>query len=229
MPVSRRTFLSTVAAGSAATAALPDRHRRATPPVPRATWSARSASDTRAGSPAPATAPRSAAGGTGAATGSSRRRRPTPPSCPGRTCATCSTAIRPPTRTSATASRPRCSPRTTSRPSTRTSAGCARTAWTPRRCSGSTRSATRARPATRWRRRSGSRRRGHRPQVLHHVRRHRLDNDAVRSSRPTGPPRCRRTPASPAYARQNGKPVVCIWGFGFNDDGRPFAPAPASR
>jgi hypothetical protein len=31
---------------------------------------------------------------------------------------------------------------------------------------------------------------------------------------------------SPAYARQNGKPVVCIWGFGFNDDGRPFAPAP---
>ncbi|MFG1849863.1 discoidin domain-containing protein [Micromonospora carbonacea] len=32
--------------------------------------------------------------------------------------------------------------------------------------------------------------------------------------------------ASPAYARQNGKPAVCIWGFGFNDDGRPFAPAP---
>ncbi|GAA2590805.1 discoidin domain-containing protein [Dactylosporangium fulvum] len=31
--------------------------------------------------------------------------------------------------------------------------------------------------------------------------------------------------ASPAYARQNGKPVVCIWGFGFNDDGRPFQPA----
>ncbi|GAA3295812.1 discoidin domain-containing protein [Dactylosporangium vinaceum] len=31
--------------------------------------------------------------------------------------------------------------------------------------------------------------------------------------------------ASAAYARQNGKPVVCIWGFGFNDDGRPFAPA----
>jgi hypothetical protein len=29
---------------------------------------------------------------------------------------------------------------------------------------------------------------------------------------------------SPAYARQNGRPVVCIWGFGFNDDGRPFAP-----
>jgi hypothetical protein len=32
--------------------------------------------------------------------------------------------------------------------------------------------------------------------------------------------------SSPAYARQNGKPVVCIWGFGFNDSGRPFAPAP---
>ncbi|MBE1491895.1 galactose-binding domain-containing protein [Plantactinospora soyae] len=32
--------------------------------------------------------------------------------------------------------------------------------------------------------------------------------------------------ASPAYARQNGKPVVCIWGFGFNDEGRPFPPAP---
>ena len=31
--------------------------------------------------------------------------------------------------------------------------------------------------------------------------------------------------ASPAYARQNGKPVVCIWGFGFDDPGRPFAPA----
>ncbi|MEE4545358.1 xylosidase [Streptomyces sp. V4-01] len=32
--------------------------------------------------------------------------------------------------------------------------------------------------------------------------------------------------ASSAYARQNGKPVVCIWGFGFNDDKRPWAPAP---
>jgi hypothetical protein len=30
--------------------------------------------------------------------------------------------------------------------------------------------------------------------------------------------------ASPAYARQNGKPVVDIWGFGFNDPARPFAP-----
>jgi hypothetical protein len=32
--------------------------------------------------------------------------------------------------------------------------------------------------------------------------------------------------SSPAYARQNGKPVVCIWGFGFDDPGRPFAPGP---
>ncbi|MFJ2419774.1 glycoside hydrolase family 71/99-like protein [Streptomyces brevispora] len=32
--------------------------------------------------------------------------------------------------------------------------------------------------------------------------------------------------ASGAYALQNGKPVVCIWGFGFNDNQRPFAPAP---
>ncbi|GAA2369307.1 lectin [Dactylosporangium salmoneum] len=32
--------------------------------------------------------------------------------------------------------------------------------------------------------------------------------------------------SSSAYARQNGKPVVCIWGFGFNDAGRPFAPGP---
>ncbi|NAS27342.1 hypothetical protein GT755_37445 [Herbidospora sp. NEAU-GS84] len=32
--------------------------------------------------------------------------------------------------------------------------------------------------------------------------------------------------SSSAYARQNGKPVVCIWGFGFNDPGRPFPPAP---
>ena len=33
--------------------------------------------------------------------------------------------------------------------------------------------------------------------------------------------------ASPAYARQNGKPVVCIWGFGFTDPGRPFTPEQA--
>ncbi|MEV0646357.1 discoidin domain-containing protein [Phytomonospora sp. NPDC050363] len=32
--------------------------------------------------------------------------------------------------------------------------------------------------------------------------------------------------SSPAYARQNGKPVVCIWGFGFAEPSRPFAPAP---
>ncbi len=31
--------------------------------------------------------------------------------------------------------------------------------------------------------------------------------------------------ASPAYARQNGKPVVCVWGFGFNDDNHPFSTA----
>ncbi|WP_405901865.1 discoidin domain-containing protein [Streptomyces sp. NBC_00656] len=30
--------------------------------------------------------------------------------------------------------------------------------------------------------------------------------------------------ASPAYAKQNGKPVVCLWGFGFNDAQRPFTP-----
>ncbi|GAA2276046.1 hypothetical protein GCM10009853_032690 [Glycomyces scopariae] len=30
--------------------------------------------------------------------------------------------------------------------------------------------------------------------------------------------------ASSAYARQNGKPVVGIWGFGFNDAQRPFSP-----
>jgi len=28
--------------------------------------------------------------------------------------------------------------------------------------------------------------------------------------------------ASGAYARQNGKPVVCIWGFGFNDNNHPW-------
>jgi hypothetical protein len=28
--------------------------------------------------------------------------------------------------------------------------------------------------------------------------------------------------ASPAYAMQNGKPVVCIWGFGFNDSNHPW-------
>lgn len=28
---------------------------------------------------------------------------------------------------------------------------------------------------------------------------------------------------SPAYAMQNGKPVVGIWGFGFNDDNHPFS------
>ncbi|MEV7321266.1 discoidin domain-containing protein [Streptomyces sp. NPDC093970] len=30
--------------------------------------------------------------------------------------------------------------------------------------------------------------------------------------------------ASTAYARQNGRPVVCIWGFGFNDPNHPFTP-----
>ncbi len=29
--------------------------------------------------------------------------------------------------------------------------------------------------------------------------------------------------ASSAYARQNGKPVVCVWGFGFNDGNHPFS------
>jgi hypothetical protein len=31
--------------------------------------------------------------------------------------------------------------------------------------------------------------------------------------------------ASPAYARQNGKPVVCIWGLCMNDTTHPFSPA----
>ncbi len=31
--------------------------------------------------------------------------------------------------------------------------------------------------------------------------------------------------ASPAYARQNGKPVVCIWGMGLNDVNHPFSSA----
>ncbi|TKA08131.1 lectin [Actinacidiphila oryziradicis] len=31
--------------------------------------------------------------------------------------------------------------------------------------------------------------------------------------------------ASSAYARQNGKPVVCIWGFGFNDSNHNFSAA----
>ena len=30
--------------------------------------------------------------------------------------------------------------------------------------------------------------------------------------------------ASSAYAKQNGKPVVCIWGFGFADPNHPFTP-----
>ncbi|EEF58369.1 fibronectin type III domain-containing protein [Pedosphaera parvula] len=30
--------------------------------------------------------------------------------------------------------------------------------------------------------------------------------------------------ASPAYARQSGKPVVCIWGLGMNDQNHPFTP-----
>jgi hypothetical protein len=33
--------------------------------------------------------------------------------------------------------------------------------------------------------------------------------------------------ASSSYAKQNGKPVVCIWGFGFNDAARPFTAAQA--
>ena len=66
--------------------------------------------------------------------------------------------------------------------------------------------------------------RGVRAQVLHHVRRHQLDQHAVGDQDRLDRTRCRRYTASPAYARQNGKPVVCIWGFGFNDPGRPFAP-----
>lgn len=31
--------------------------------------------------------------------------------------------------------------------------------------------------------------------------------------------------SSPQYARQNGKPVVCIWGFGFSDDNHNFTSA----
>src|SRR5262249_39667329 len=31
--------------------------------------------------------------------------------------------------------------------------------------------------------------------------------------------------SSSAYARQNGKPVVGIWGFGFSDDNHPWSPA----
>jgi hypothetical protein len=31
--------------------------------------------------------------------------------------------------------------------------------------------------------------------------------------------------SSPAYAKQNGKPVVCIWGFGFTDANRAWSPA----
>ncbi len=31
--------------------------------------------------------------------------------------------------------------------------------------------------------------------------------------------------SSSAYAKQNGKPVVCIWGFGINDDGHPWSAA----
>lgn len=34
----------------------------------------------------------------------------------------------------------------------------------------------------------------------------------------------RQHTSSSAYARQNGKPVVCVWGFGFNDSQRPFTP-----
>lgn len=30
---------------------------------------------------------------------------------------------------------------------------------------------------------------------------------------------------SPAYAKQNGKPVICIWGFGFNDNNHPWSAA----
>src|SRR5260370_7522659 len=31
--------------------------------------------------------------------------------------------------------------------------------------------------------------------------------------------------SSSAYAKQNGKPVVCIWGFGFSDDNHNFTAA----
>ena len=183
MAVSRRRFMTSVVAGSALAAAARGSCSRpppprAPPPARPATSSARSPSATRAGSPPPATARRSTAGGTGATTGASRRRPPTPRSCPGPTCASTRTPTRPRTPTSATASPPSCSPPTTSRPSTPTSGGCSRTASTPPRCSASTPPAAKARPATRWRPRSAPPPRP-RPQVLHHVRRHRLDEHAV--------------------------------------------------
>ena len=126
-------------------------------------------------------------------------------------------------RTSATASRPRCSPPTTSRPSTPTSAGCSRTASTPRRCSASTRTAARARPATRWPAKVRSAAEAHRPQVLHHVRRHRLDEHAVGDQgrldhQDVGAHRVARPTPGRTASRWS-----CIWGFGFNDDNHPLS------
>ncbi len=89
------------------------------------------------------------------------------------------TATRPRTPTSATARRRPCSRPTTSPPSTPTSCGCSRTAATPPRCNGSTRTAARGRPATPMTAKVRSAAETLRPQVLHHVRRHRLDEHAV--------------------------------------------------
>ena len=63
-----------------------------------------------------------------------------------------------------------------------------------------------------------------RPQVLHHVRRQRLDEHAVGDQDRLDDQDVRAHRVD-GVRRQNGKPVVCIWGFGFNDDNHPFAPA----
>jgi len=59
------------------------------------------------------------------------------------------------------------------------------------------------------------------PQVLHHVRRHGLDGHAVGDQG-----RLDEQDVRPhrflGLRAQNGKPVVCVWGFGFNDNNHPW-------
>ncbi len=193
------------------------------PPARPATSSARSPSATRAGSPASATARRSTAGGTGARTGA----QPPSPSNNGTLRAWPDMrdyTARLPDRLREPRQRPAGHAVLVLRPADGRHALPVDAAERLRhRRAAAVQPDRRRGPDPRRDDRQGAHRgRGVRPQVLHHVRRHRLDEHAVGDQDRLDARRCRRYTASPAYARQNGKPVVCIWGFGFNDNNHPW-------
>ena len=64
-----------------------------------------------------------------------------------------------------------------------------------------------------------------RPQVLHHVRRHRAGRTCSRRSRPTGRRRCRRTPRPPRTPGRTASRSSASGASASTTPGRPFAPA----